>query len=308
MKQNLRWYLVGALLIVSVLIGQAVWAEASKKDLTVAFMDVGQGDGIFIEAPNGVQMIVDGGPDRKILGEIKKLMPFYDRTIDLIVVTNPDKDHMAGFIDILKNYEVGKVLEPGTTTDTKVYAEFEKSVENEKSPLRSASSAGQAKGPEYSRGAEKIIARRNMRIILDQQNKVYFDILFPDRDVSDWKTNDGSIVGKLIYGNQSFLLTGDTIKGIENYLVNLDPKSLDTDVLKLAHHGSKTSSSEELLEAASPLYAVISAGFNNRYGHPHQEVLDRLEKNKIPYLGTYDKGTVVFKTDGKKLQVVNQVN
>ena len=285
LKQNLRWYLVGVLLVVSVLIGQVAWAGINSKDLTVAFMDVGQGDAIYIEAPNRVQMIIDGGPDKKILGEIKKLMLFYDRTIDLIVVTNPDKDHMAGFIDILKNYKVGKVLEPGTTTDTKVYAEFEKSVENKKS--------------------EKIIARRNMRIILDQQSGVYFDVLFPDRDVLGWKTNEGSIVGKLIYGNQSFLLTGDTTKGIENYLVNLDPKSLDTDVLKLAHHGSKTSSSEELLEAASPLYAVISAGLDNRYGHPHQEVLDRLEKLKIPYLGTYEKGTIIFKTDGKNLVVSN---
>ena len=115
-------------------------------------------------------------------------------------------------------------------------------------------------------------------------------------------TNDGSIIAKLIYGDISFLLPGDTTQNIEKYLVGLDGSNLDVDVLKLAHHGSKTSSSEPLLAVTTSEYAVISAGVKNRYGHPHREVLERLAKYNIPALGTYKEGTIIFESDGEQLR------
>jgi len=286
------FYILLAISVVSYFVAQdVVPAVTSVKDggiLTVAFLDVGQGDAIYIEAPNGHQMIVDGGPDGSVMQELAKIMPIGDKTIDTIVITNPDKDHIAGFMNIMNSFEIYSVLEPGTYNDTKIYKDIEDAIIKE--------------------GSKKIIARKGIEINLDEKNGVVFSILFPDKDVSDWKSNPGSVIGKLYYGSRSFLLTGDTVIDIENYLVASNGSNLDVDVLKLAHHGSKTSSSQELLQTASPLYAVISAGQDNKYGHPHQEVLNRLAGDNIPYLLTARDGTIVFTTDGENLEIKKSVS
>ncbi len=275
-----------------------VWREVldfrPSNELFVAFLDIGQGDAIFIETPNGNQIIVDGGPDNSISQHLAKLMPLFDNSIDMIFVTNPDKDHIAGFIDVLEKYEVGAVVEPGTMPETAVYKELEKKIDEE------------VKGV----GTKKIIARRGMDFKID--NEVHLIILFPDRDVSTFSTNDGSIVAKLVYKNTSVMLTGDTTDDMEGYLVELDEFShkkfsqalsgmffLDSDILKVAHHGSKTSTSEIFIKAVSPDVAVISAGENNRYGHPHEDVLGRLSKSDISTLVTFKEGTVMFKSNGE---------
>ncbi len=242
-------------------------------------MDVGQGDSIFIEAPNGNTIIVDGGPSRAILSELGKLLPFYHRSIDMLIVTNPDKDHFSGFIDVLKNYKVGEVIESGTYSDTAIYKELEKTIFDKKIP--------------------KKIAYRGMKIILDEEYKIYLYILFPDRDVSQWSSNDGSIVAKLVYGNISYLLMGDATKKTENIVMNNEsPNILKSDILKIGHHGSKTSSGYDFVKAVSPFYAIISAGFHNRYGHPNKETLDTLSKLNIPALITFKLGTIVTESDG----------
>ena len=278
-KKHFSFYVLGVLLFFNFFVWQAVFAEERRGELLVAFLDIGQGDAIYIEAPNGNQMIIDGGPNGKILEELSKVMPPYDHSIDMIVVTNPDADHYAGFIDVLKNYDVAKIMEPGTVSDTATYEVFEKAVGDE--------------------GSEKIFARRGMNIKLSED--VSFNILFPDRNVSESKINDGSIIGKLTYGNTSVMFTGDTTKKIENYLVGLDGKNLKSDVLKVAHHGSRTSTSENFVGFASPLYAVISDGKNNRYGHPHQETLDTLQKFGVKTFRTDQVGTVRMISDGEKI-------
>ena len=141
-----------------------------------------------------------------------------------------------------------------------------------------------------------------MHIILDDKKNIYFDILFPDRDVSKMDSNDGSIVGKLVYGNNSFMLTGDATTYTENLIEwNENGETLNSDVLKLGHHGSRTSSSILWLEKVSPSIAIVSAGKDNRYGHPHKELLDRLSTLHIPFLNTADIGNIIFKSDGVKL-------
>ncbi len=279
LKRHFGAYLLLALLLINVVIWYAVFVEERGGKLTVAFLDVGQGDAIFIEAPNGNQMLIDGGPNKAVLRELSKVMPFYDRSIDVLMVSNPDADHIAGFVDVLQRFDVGRVIEPGTISTTGVYEALESEIEKE--------------------GAERIIAQRGMSIVLDEG--VVLTILFPDRNVSGLTTNDGSIVARLTYGLTSVMFTGDTTQKIEEYLVHLDGNYLDSDVLKVAHHGSKTSTSELFLAAVLPSVAVVSAGKDNRYGHPHAAVTGTLKSRSIPFLNTANDGTVIFVSDGRSV-------
>lgn len=263
-----------------------IWVAAIRADrhgeLTVAFLDIGQGDAIYIEAPNGNQMLIDGGPPSgAVLRALGHVMPFYDHSIDLVLATHPDQDHVGGLPSVLDRMSVLGVITTENTSSTGAYAAFEQKI-LEKHPRR-------------------ILARAGERIILD--SGVAFEILFPTQNVRGWETNKGSIVARLSYGSESFLFTGDSPQEIEKYLVAKDGSALHTNVLKLGHHGSKTSSAREFLSAVSPDYAIISAGLNNRYGHPNKEVLDLLSELKIPSISTIDHGTIIFKTDGTDLLV-----
>lgn len=268
-------------MLTAIFIWYAVATEDRNGKLTVVFLDIGQGDAIFIESPTGTQMMIDGGPGVVVLRELGKVMPFYDRSIDLLLVSNPDKDHMSGFLDVLRSFKVSAVIEPGTVGASADYRSLEDATEKE--------------------GAQRIVAERGQRLNLG--GGVYFEILFPDRNVLGLDTNDGSIIGKLVYGTTSFLFPGDAPKAIEEYLAYLDTERLNVDVLKVGHHGSKTSTSEALLGFASPAMAVISAGKDNRYGHPHQEVLDRLKQFEVETFGTYERGIVVMESDGETVRV-----
>jgi len=283
----LKKYLAHTLIIFLVLFSLGILYISYKNPnnlnyLKVVFLDVGQGDAIYVEAPNGKQMLIDGGRDINILPKLIRIMPPMDKSIDIVVVTNPDQDHIGGLVEVLKNYQVGVVLEPGTESDTLVYQNLEKEILENK--------------------INKQIAHRGMRFILDEEKNIYFDILFPDRDVSTWERNDGSIVGKLVYGEDSFMLMGDATKYTENLIIwNENLKSLKSTVLKLGHHGSDTSSSFLWLEKVKPEIAIISAGKDNHYGHPRQSVIDNLALLKIPYFLTYQEGDIVFETNGKEL-------
>jgi len=273
--KNLRMYFLVVLALLTLFIWYAVAREPINGQLTVSFLNIGQGDAIFIEAPNGNQMMIDGGPGKAVVRELGRAMPFYDRTIDVLLVTNPDKDHLAGFIDVLDAFKVETVIEPGTVPDTAVYREFKRLVENEKS--------------------QTITARKGERIVLDAET--FFEIYFPDRDASGLDTNTGSIVGKLVHKNSCILFPGDAPDEIEKFLVERGD-DLSCEVLKVGHHGSRTSTSELFLEAVAPRLAIISAGANNSYGHPHAEVTLRLEKHQVEILGTYELGRITLVSNG----------
>lgn len=247
--------------------------------LKVVMFDIGQGDAIYIEAPNGHQMIIDGGPKNVLKGAVSEVMPFGDKSIDVIMITNPDADHMSGFTQLLDVYTIGSVVEPGTLSDTQTYKKLQQAIRKE--------------------GCPHVLARKGMSIILDKENGVHFDILFPDRDVRAWKRNDASIVGKLVYRNTSVMFMGDATTRTEGMiLLQNKPSTLKSNVLKLGHHGSKTSSSARWLDTIKPTFGLISAGVHNRYGHPHQEVINRLNARSISILGTYEKGNITLLSDG----------
>ncbi len=282
-KKKLKFFLVGLLCLFTFFLWYVVIWESRGDRLTVAFLDIGQGDAIFIEAPNGRTILIDGGPSSAVLTQIGKLLPFYHRSIDMLVVTNPDKDHMAGFIDVLDRYSVGEVLEPGTYSPSQTYATLENKI--------------------TEKHVKKEIARRGMKIILDPNYDIYLEILFPDRNVATWTTNDGSIVAKLEYGSTSYMLMGDATKKTESIVMSLAGTSneIKSDILKLGHHGSRTSSGYDFVRAVSPQYAIISAGLHNKYGHPHKETMQTLSSLHIPALITFEKGTVVTESDGKRI-------
>jgi len=281
-RRNLQYTVLSVFIFTNIFIWFAVARADRHGVLTVAFLKVGQGDAMYIEAPNGNQMLVDGGPPSgAVLRELGRVMPFWDRSIDVVLATHPDQDHVGGLPSVLARMRIDNVITTENTSDTGVYGAFKKIV-SEKRPTR-------------------IIARARERIILD--DGVVFEILFPDRNAAGWETNTASIVARLSYGDQSFIFTGDSPLSVEKYLVGKNGGALDSTVLKLGHHGSRTSSSKVFLSAVDPEYAVISAGKDNKYGHPHKEVTDLLALLKIPSISTAEKGTIIFKTNGESLRV-----
>jgi len=259
-----------------------LWKEDRKEILTVTFLDVGQGDAIFIDAPNGNQILIDAGRGRSVLRELGKVLPFYDKDIDVLLITHPDADHIGGMVDVLERYRTSIFIQPGVGGETSVYEELQESVASKKLKV--------------------IEARKDMRINLGRG--VVLEILFPDRDPIGMESNSASIVARLVYGEIEFMLTGDSPSSIEGYLTRaISVESLRSDVLKAGHHGSKTSSSQAFVSAVDPEFVVISSGKDNRYGHPHKEVLDTFENFGAEVLQTSQSGRIVFKTDGVGLEV-----
>jgi len=278
-----EWLKIGALLVLAFLSGlvwYAVWRE-SQGELIVAFLNVGQGDAIYIEAPNGNQMLIDGGRGREVLRELGAVMPLYDRSIDVVLATHPDADHIGGLIPVFESYAVGAFVDSGNAHQTTVTEALTRALTEEKSI--------------------HITARRGMRIHLSRG--AVFTVLYPDRDVTNVESNEASIVGRLAYGTTTVLLTGDAPISVERVLMAEDGASLKSTVLKLGHHGSRTSSLPGFISLVQPKFAIISAGEGNRYGHPHQEVLASLQKQNIRTLRTDVEGRIILLSDGKSLSV-----
>ena len=254
-------------------------SEAGSRYLEVHYLDIGQGDSFLIETPNGRQVLIDGGPNAIVLQRLSEVMDFGDHTIDMVVGTHPDKDHIGGLSDVLKKYDVGTILTTENKNDTQASALYDQLKQKE--------------------GADVINARRGQMFILDASTTLR--VLFPDRDPTNMESNESSIVLQLRYGSSTFLFTGDSPEKIEHYLVSIEGNGLKSDVLKAGHHGSRTSTSEEYLDAVNPEYAIISAGLNNKYGHPHQEVMDRLKASGTTIYETSKEGTITLLSDGKQV-------
>jgi len=275
---------MGGLVVLSVLVWVAVGGLPDGK-LHVVFFDLGQGDAIFIQSPGGQQILVDGGPDpATLLARLGEQMPFWDRSLDLVILTHPDADHLTGLVPVLERYRVAQVfdaLQPcrNTTCDRWQALLAEKDV-----PV--------------------LDSRNGTQVTLD--GGVTLSVLHPGPNwVADSGTNsnNNSIVTRLVMGQISLLLPGDIEAEVERELVQ-SGQPLASTVLKAPHHGSDTSSSLAFVEAVHPQLVVISVGQGNRFGHPSPEVLARLASYIV--LRTDERGSIEITTDGQQLWVKAQ--
>ncbi len=270
-----------ALLLANVLVWVRVETNKAYDKLHVYFLNVGQGDAIFFQTPSGKQALIDGGKNKQVVSDLGRIFPFGDRSLDLVLATHPDADHIGGLPEVVSRFTVDLFIEPGVMTNSSLNSTLHQELEE--------------------KGVETLLARRGQ--IIDFRDGARLIILFPNQDVSHWETNDASVVAVLTYGEQDFLLTGDSGIKTENILMTLNQGELDVEVLKVGHHGSRTSTSRHFAEVASPTFAIISAGKDNSYGHPHKEVIEILKTIGAQTLSTALQGTIHLETDGVNLEL-----
>ncbi len=258
--------LIGLLFLVGSL---HFWKQTNADAFEVVFLNVGQGDAILIQ-DGEMQVLIDGGRDGQVLlDRLGRYVPFWDRNIEVMVATHPDSDHIGGLPAVLKNYQVEMVMTNGHTSDTETSKLFEK-LATEKAGERKSVALG-------------------TEIIFPSEAKLRFLYpLLPLPSNSIIETNEGSLVARLDFGKSSFLFTGD-LPHEEFALADVEP----VDVLKLAHHGSKYSSSGTFLDMVKPNDAVVSVG-QNSYGHPAPVVMRNLEERKIQVYRTDEEGDIVY--------------
>lgn len=257
--------------------------DRALENVSLHVLDVGQGDAILLRA-GATDILVDGGPDATVTRRLGEVRPAWDKRLEVVVLTHPDLDHLAGLLPVLEREEIGLLLLPAFAPRTDLFRAFLERVEELRVPVR--------------------FARPGQRI---QAGALTLTVLAPDARalrLARKKSNNGGVVLRADISNtgcfpsantrcwQGFavLLTADIERPAEQLLVRSARELLDVDVLKVGHHGSKTSTSHALLRAATPAVAVVSVGASNRYGHPHDGVLRRLEETTV--LRTDTHGTV----------------
>jgi competence protein ComEC len=288
MSKKIILFITAILFCLNVLCWKEIFVLAKPGYLTVDFLDVGQGDSAFIQTPEKHQILIDGGPGAAMLGKISQLMPFWDKEIDLVILTHPESDHMQGLLYLLQNYKADYILWSGVKKSAPEYDEWMKILEKQK-----------------NMGSKIIIAEAGQEI---KAGSVLIDTLYPFESMEgkDMKntSNDTCVVSKIIFGNNSFIFTGDISSVAEKEIVNSGENVL-SDILKVAHHGSKYSTSDIFLSAVKPKIAVISVGAKNTYGHPTPEVLNRLQNFGIKVERTDQQGDVKILSDGNSLKLIN---
>jgi competence protein ComEC len=282
--KEIAFFLLGILFFLNTVAWTFV-SDLSSFLLEVNFFDVGQGDAIFIETPTSHQILIDGGPGPVILEKLGQEMPFWDRTLDLIILTHPEYDHINGLLEVLQRYKVDFVLWTGIKRDTAAFAQWEKLLKEKSVSVK--------------------IAQRGQKILWSSEGNNFMEIIFPfesleGEEVSN--TNNTSVVVKLNFGQNSFLFTGDTYQSIERKISKIE-KDLTSDVLKVGHHGSKTSTASDFVEKVNPQLAVISVGRDNKYDHPHPETLETLTEYGIRILRTDQIGDIKIVSDGSKISL-----
>lgn len=279
-------------LVISLIFLILVWRSGTQGQMEVIFLNVGQGDSILIRTPDEEHILIDGGPDNTVINRLGQNLPFYDRGIDLVVLTHPDSDHLVGLVEVLKRYPVKRILATGLKYSSAPYQEWQRLIAEKKIPFLT-SQAGES-------------------FVFDHQIKL--EVLYPFDNLAGQvlkETNEGSIVAKLIFGQNSFLFTGDAPIKIERQLLKecetkKDDCQLESDLLKVAHHGSKNSSSKEFLEKVNPEIAVFQVGQNNKFGHPHLVVLKRLEALGAKIYRNDLDGEIKAISDGVKIRVKSE--
>lgn len=287
-KLKILIFTIGLLLLINLII-LGYWfvlfnGNVLEDDLRVVFLNIGQGDAALIQTSQQ-NVLVDGGPDKNIIYKLDKYIPFYNREIDLMILTHLDSDHLTGLVEVLKRYSVEKVIHNGLKNYDSIALEWEKLI--------------------FEKNISQQIVDIPLNIKLDEQ--VLIEFLWPSQDlIKESKGDDNftSLVFKLTHGNNKFLFTGDIPKEAEEVLISTE-KDLKADVLKAGHHGSKYSSTMEFLSKVKPKYGVISCGENN-FGHPSLRVLKNLENIGAEILRTDQLGDIIFLSDGQHLILTSE--
>ncbi|OGV89437.1 hypothetical protein A2Z41_00405 [Microgenomates group bacterium RBG_19FT_COMBO_39_10] len=266
------------ILISLVLIIGLIWSailSLPDNQLHLVFCDVGQGDATLIYQGSN-QILIDGGPDQRVLGCLSYHLPFWDREIEMVIVTHPESDHITGLIDVIERYNVRQFVINSVGKDSAVFKEFQAAVLAEKASVY------------FPKAGDRIKA-----------NSLVLSFLWPQHQEkvlgvnAEGEVNDTSLVFELAYGQFEALLTGDISTKVESQL-DLD----DIEILKVAHHGSKYSTSEEFLEKSRPELAIISVG-KNSFGHPTQEVIEKLNQAGVELLRTDQEGEIEVVSNGE---------
>lgn len=278
--------ILGVLFVSSFLVWNVYFSISSGNNLTVTFFDVGQGDSSLIQTPNQNKIIIDGGPDNSVLAKLGRYFSFYDRAVDILIITHPDSDHLSGAVEIAKNYDVGLIIINGKKCASFLCGEFEKTVKQ--------------------KNIKVILAMKGQKI--DLGNGAKMDILMPENQavIAAAKEDDNnfSIVSFLSFGKDSFLFMGDAEDKEEIDLINAWP-DLTAEVLKVGHHGSKNSTNQLFLDKIKPKFSIVSVGAKNRYGHPTNEVLEKIEALGAKILRTDLNGDIRIKSDGTGVVLAN---
>lgn len=270
MKPFLLRILFVSLLLSTVVLGMFVrWAWTNERETEVIFLDVGQGDAILIREGRN-QILIDGGRSGKVLlSAISRHVPFWDRTIEAVIATHPDADHVGGLPALLRNYRVGTLVMTGAASESETYRYLERSI------------------GEYP-PTTRLLSRRALAFAFPHGGRL--ETLFPEDGAHvTGESNETSIVTRFSFGETDFLLAGDLPR--EETFLPVVPAS---EILKLSHHGSKYSSSDAFLAAVRPQEAVVSVG-ENSYGHPAPEVLDRVMKAGAVVRRTDKEGDIVYR-------------
>ncbi len=247
--------------------------------LEISYLDVGQGDSAYIRV-NDFDILIDAGPrsdSDKLMEQLK------EKNIDdfeIVIATHPHEDHIGGMTKVFDEYDVESFYMPKSTSTTKTFENMINAVKNE--------------------GLKVQVIKEGMSFDLGDGAKL--EVYSPIQDSYD-NLNNYSPIMKLIYGNNSFIFTGDAEKEVEEEVLEKYSNNLKADVIKFGHHGSSTSSSEAFIEAISPKYGIISCGVDNSYGHPHREVLEVINKMNIKTYRTDKQGEITITSDGSNIDI-----
>lgn len=283
-------YVVVVLLIINLFLllyfcGEGRKIISNPENPTIIFLDIGQGDATLIRTTQGQNILIDGGPDKGIIFKLDRYIPLNRRVIDLMILTHPDPDHLNGLIEVLNRYQVNYFIYNGVDDESTDYQNF----------------------------LAKIDQLKIAKEIVWQGKKINFsdgimEFIFPFASLENFRLkddNEGSLVFKLIIGKKKILFVGDANQKVEEQLIE---KGIDlsADILKVGHHGSKTSTGEKFLFMVKPTHAIISVGRGNKYGHPNLRTLRKLERIGAQILRTDQLGDIICETDGNELKLKSQ--
>ncbi|ACO86159.1 ComEC/Rec2 family competence protein [Clostridium botulinum] len=255
----------------------AVNTSNKSNELKVHYIDVGQGDSILVQTKDK-NILIDAGTRKSSDSLISYLKQQHIKKLDYVIATHPHEDHIGGMPKVIEEFEISNFYAPKKTANTKIFKDMILQLKKKNLKIN--------------------VAKKG--ISLDLSNNSSLDFLAPVKDNYE-NTNDSSAVVKLTHGNTKFLFTGDAEKTSEKDILNSN-EDLSSNVLKIGHHGSHSSSSKEFLDKIDPKIAIISCGKNNDYGHPHKETMKELNKRNIEVYRTDIDGNIVLTSDGENIK------